>query len=105
MNDISAITPPIGGRKRGRPRDPLSMKSLAAAWNISVRTLERAVFVRRHGVPELNEMLKRGELGLGPAEYVARWPRDCQREECALGADHLRALIPLVRKAEAEEPA
>ena len=121
MNDTNAINPPIGGempplssepdivppigapKRRGRPPKALSLKNIAAMWHVSVRNLERAKVVLQHGVPELISMVDRGELKLGPAEYVARWPQNLQRECCIKGADYLRALIPLVRRAQAEE--
>ena len=65
--------------------------------------LERAIFVRKYGVPELADMCMRGELELGPAEYVARWPRGEQQEACARGAKYVRELIPLVRQEDAQE--
>lgn len=103
MTDSNVITPPPGGIKRGRPLKPNSLRNIADAWQIPVRTLERAIFVQRHGVPELHRLVAREELTLGLAEYVARWPRDCQTEHCDRGAGHLRKLIPFVRMADLQE--
>jgi hypothetical protein len=100
------ITAPDGVKKRrGRPRKTDSLAILAASWNISVRNLQRALFVRRHGIPALVEMGERSELSCSELEYIARWPQAEQRDCCARGAAYLRKLLPLVRRAEAEEKA
>lgn len=99
----AVITPPPGGKKRGRPPKADSLRVLALQVGVSVRSIERALYVTRHGVPELAEMVSRGELTLGPAAYVATWSHDEQRECCARGAEYLLELIPLVRIADAEE--
>lgn len=107
-----AIVPPIGGEnqnsnaleictKRGRPKTSMR-RELCESLAISVRSFERARVVLRYGVPELQALVHSGQLDLGPAEYVARWSHDDQREHCAKGAAWLRRLIPLVRKCEAE---
>lgn len=104
MSTIQSNIPPIGGKKqRGRPPKANSISKLATVYGVSVRLLERAIFVRRYGVPELQALVERGKLKLGPAEYVACWPPDEQRECCLRGAKYLRELIPLVRMVDAED--
>lgn len=97
------FSPPIGGKKRGRPPKQHSLKQIAAQYHIKVRNLERAIFVRRYGVSELVALAERGELNLRTAEYVARWSHEEQREACARGSAYIRKLVPLVRADEREE--
>jgi hypothetical protein len=77
----------------------MSQKSIAASSHIGLRTLERARFVQRYGIPELEALVASGELTCGEAEFVARWDADEQREHCAQGANHLRIMIRIVRLA------
>ena len=105
LNLDSTINPPIGGKKRGRPAKDLSLVNIAKLHHIPLRSLERAVFIRRHGVPELVKLVEDGELKLSLAEFVSRWPPDFQRDECRLGAAHIRSLALFVRKALEQEQA
>jgi hypothetical protein len=96
-NRGSNISPPIGGKKRGRPPKPSSMTNIAAGMRISLRSLERGQFVKRYGVPELFAMVQRGELKLGPAEYLARFDHDLQRNACARGPNAVRKFVSINR--------
>jgi hypothetical protein len=41
------------------------------------------------GIPELAALCERGELKLGPAEYVARWPHAA----CQLSVEQIRRTL------------
>lgn len=92
------ISPPIGGKKRGRPKKPDSLAVLAKSFKISVRSLERAVFIRGHGIPELEAMVQGGDLPLGPAEIIARLPHDLQRACVSGGASQARFIAKVMRR-------
>lgn len=81
--------PPIG---------ELTHAQIADMYHISVRMLERAIRVRRHGVPELSDMVDRGELKIGPAEAIANLPHDEQREVIARGPAAVRQLAAKIRR-------
>lgn len=83
-----------------------ALRQLAAHFKISVRSIERASRVRRYGIPELVALVERGELALGPAEFLAQFPPEMQRGVIAYGgAPHVRKWVALNRRAFASEAA
>jgi hypothetical protein len=74
------------------------MRKIAAQQHISLRTLERAVFVKRYGIPELMTMLERGEVKLGAAEILVRFDQNLQRGVCANGPDAVRRFASINRQ-------
>ena len=64
---------------------------------LSVRTLQRASFVTRNGIPELVHMVQAGELGLGPAEDIAKLRIEWQQTVVADGVDTVRRMAAQVR--------
>lgn len=92
------ISPPIGGKKRGRPRKSDSLATLAKVAQVSLRTLERAVFVRRYGIPALIAMIERGELALDPAVFIAKYPHALQHEIVDGGASQARFIVKVLRR-------
>ncbi len=47
-------------------------------------------------------MVERGELKLGPAEFIAQFPPEMQRGVAAYGPAHIRKWVALNRRAYAE---
>lgn len=80
--------PPIGG---------LSIAQLAKLHGVSLRSVERALRILQRGVPELVALVEKGELKLGPAEFIAHLPPDRQREIVAQGAEAIRQLAETKR--------
>jgi hypothetical protein len=54
--------------------------AIARSLNISERSIDMAVKVRRHGVPELETAIMAGNLKLAPAYLLADEPPERQRE-------------------------
>ena len=73
------------------------------ALNVSPRSIERALRVLRLGVPELSDMVLRGELKLGLAEFLAQFPQEMQRAVIAYGPAHVRKWVALNQRAHAED--
>lgn len=94
---LNNISPPIGGKKRGRPKNSFR-RNVCEKFGVSMRNLERAERVRRYGILELHGFVERGELDLGPAEIIARMPQDLQRQACALGAPWVRIIANDIRR-------
>ena len=57
----------------------------AAVMKVSARSVDHAAEVRRNGIPELNEAVRRGEVSVRPAAEIAGLPPDEQREALAGG--------------------
>jgi hypothetical protein len=84
---------------RRRPHVSPSLAETAQGMGLRIRTLERAVFVRRLGVPELITLVKAGKLTLLPASWLARLPHAEQRELIAKhDPETLCAFATILRK-------
>nr|WP_052231892.1 MT-A70 family methyltransferase [Methylobacterium sp. ZNC0032] len=77
----------IAGLKRGRPAgngdnpsiDGLSVAQAAERLRVGESSIERARIVRDHGVPELAEAVRQGDVPVSVAEQVARLSPEEQR--------------------------
>lgn len=83
-----SATPPIGTPEH--PLARLTRRELAKLYGVTVRSLERAAFIVRYGIPELGCMIERGELGLGPAEQLSRESHGLQSAICGGGAANVK---------------
>lgn len=66
---INGNEPPIGG---------MTLREAALKMNVSLRCVERARFVMRYGIPDLDTEIMAGRLNLLQAERIARLPREQQ---------------------------
>ena len=89
IDQTTDISPPIGGTKRGRPRTSI-YAAICQSMAVSRRSLERAIAIRRNGVPELMALVECGHLRLSPALYLSRFSHDLQRAICNGGAQNVR---------------
>jgi N6-adenosine-specific RNA methylase IME4 len=77
----------IAGLKRGRPSgagenpsiDGFSIAQAAERLSVGESSIERARVVREHGVPELVDSVRQGEVAISLAEQVARLSPEEQR--------------------------
>lgn len=76
----------IAGLKRGRPSaenasiDAFSIAKAAERLGVGESSIDRARIVREHGVPELVESVRQGDVPVSLAEQVARLSPEEQRE-------------------------
>lgn len=94
----------IGGTKRTRRKRSVRA-AVCSEMRISLRSLERAIFVLQFGVPELVAWVECGELRLGAAEVVARYGAEVQRDVIAQGAASARRWASTARAIEHERRA
>src|SRR5262245_25368360 len=96
-------------RKRGdnqhSPIGGTSQAEAAKLLGVSKRAVERACEVRNHGVPELDDAVKRGEASISAAAVVASLPEDEQRKVLADGAMAVAAKAKAIREERAAEHA
>lgn len=93
-----------GGKNRGRPRSAVTQADRAREMNVGLRSVERASFIRRRGVPELSALCYGGQLDLVPAEWIARWPVELQLEIIqGKRPEDLPRLVRFIRMAIEEE--
>lgn len=74
----------IAGLRRGRPGENppnggIDVSEAAERLAVAERSIERARVVRDHGVPELTEAVRQGDVPVGLAEQVARLTPEEQR--------------------------
>lgn len=65
-------------------RAPQSSDLAARDFGVSGRTVRRAGFVMKHGIPELIAAVREGRVAVSAAENVAREPVEFQRRVMAL---------------------
>src|SRR5262249_40334290 len=74
-----------GARTDLSPIGEMSQASAAELLNVGKRSVERAVDVREHGAPELQQAVERGNVSVSAAADIATQPIDEQREIVARG--------------------
>jgi hypothetical protein len=72
-----------GGDRSKSSNDVLPRDERAELAKVSPASVERADAVKEHGVPELQEAVRRGDISVAPAADVAQRPDDEQLEELA----------------------
>lgn len=69
------------------PATGVSQTEAAKLLNVSERSVRAAVAVRDHGVPELKEKLRSGEIAVSAAAEIAKAPAEEQAAIVALPPD------------------
>jgi ParB-like chromosome segregation protein Spo0J len=65
----------------------ISLEEAAEKLDVSRRSAVRARKIQRRAIPEIQQMVERGELKVLPAAEVAAMPQEEQREMAELGAE------------------
>ncbi|TDC98505.1 hypothetical protein E1292_35295 [Nonomuraea deserti] len=82
-----------------------SVQAAAKLMNISERSVRHAMFVRKHGIPELEQMVMAGTLTISAAAMLAEETPERQREVIATTPPRkIRALLTRERPANVPEP-
>ena len=81
------ISPPIGGKKRGRPPGRSRPVTVMLSLGMSLRSVQRMHFVLRNACPALQKLMTQPPgLSLAAAECVMRCTPAKQRQICKRGA-------------------
>jgi hypothetical protein len=80
-----------------REKDGISVQEAARLMNVSVKSVRRAQFVRRHGVLELGRAVEEGRIKLGAAEQIAKLSHEDQRAALEMSAD-IKAIARSIRE-------
>ncbi len=91
-------------QEKTRQMADLSQSEAADRLHVSERSIQRASVVRDHGVDELNDAVRRGDLKVSLAAQLARLPAD---EQARLIREHAdpKALSRVVKEQRAEKQA
>jgi hypothetical protein len=82
-NQRGMMAASVATRPRGASRDACTIPTglqAAEMFNVGTSTVDRAKVVRRNGVPELIQAVESGEIGLLPAQGIARLPAPEQQK-------------------------
>lgn len=70
-----------GGDRSKPSNDGLTVDRRAEIAQVGTASVERADVVKEHGIPELQDAVRKGDIAVAPAAEIARRPQEEQAEE------------------------
>ena len=87
------------GGDRSKPQNcALTQEQAARQMNVSERATQAAKFVHEHGIEQLQNAVRQGEVAVSAAATIAKLPQETQREVVAEGPKAVKAKAKEVRE-------